>query len=362
MPEVWKPGSFTKNFSWGKDTNGLVELYSVIRNGFADSLEDVPRRQFRERIQRSGRPDYIPINFFLFNRTVDGVDMICADELVFQALSWEHSPAFDRVALFAFLFSYSGRWKGATQHQRRPAMWANAYVRERVASELGWDAAKITANDIQKFVTNDPRYEAETTRKLSTNLNFLLHIGRIQDFGEKRVSRWWVDCLFLALDRLLEDLLIDGREVEGSQYRSLLVRSGFLELTGGKTLEKDLATKHLVRLYGALGGRNRFSDEAVIEKTNAEIPDAYPANPNDPRPRGAVHLTNPRILKSIPPICSELAVRAGFDVISPDEMEEMQFEEFIRHRTDSAIAILRERGIRPTLSIEELLSITRGDE
>ncbi|WP_404421788.1 hypothetical protein [Thalassospira australica] len=362
MSEVWKPGSFTKNFSWGRNKNGLVELHSVIQTGFNGVLEDVPRQLFRERIKRSGHTEYIPINFFLFNRNIDGEDMICADELAFQALSWEHSAAFDKVALFAFLFSYAGKWKGASSFQRHPAMWANAYVRERISPLFGWNASKVNANDIQNFVANDPRYQAETTRKLATNLNFLLHIGRIQDFGDKRPGRWWVDCLFLALDRILEDALIDGRTYQNSEYSSLLAHSKFFELTGGDNIEKKLATKHLVRLYAALGGRDRLSEPSVENRLRTYLQEFQPTRVNDPRPRGAIHLTNPRILKSIPPICTDLAKSAGFEVISPDDMEDLQAADFIRGQTTSALAILHEHGIRPTMSIEELLRITRGDE
>jgi hypothetical protein len=81
---------------------------------------------FRERIHHSGRPDLIPINFFLFNKVVDGESVLVADELAFQAINWEHSPRFDKLALFAFNLSLAGRWVGARRGQRRPAMWANA--------------------------------------------------------------------------------------------------------------------------------------------------------------------------------------------------------------------------------------------
>ncbi|WP_420555741.1 hypothetical protein [Roseovarius sp.] len=357
--EIWRPGSFTKNFSWGRSKSGLSELHSVIRTGFNENLEDVPRDLFRERISRSNRPDYIPINFFLFNRVEGGESLICVDELVFQALSWDHSEAFDRISLFAFLFSFVGRWKGANKDQRRPAMWANTYVREHVAENLDWKTSLISANDIQRFVDNDPRYKAETSRKLATNLNFLLKIGRIQDFPDSRVQRWWVDCLFLALDRLIEDEKLSGRRPSASQYSSLLDRSGFTELTGGTNMEKLLAVKHLIRLYVALGGRKRLSEEDVTARTNELLPDTHVPPPNDPRPRGAIHLTNPRILKSIPPVCSQLAILAGFEVISPDQMEDLDVREFVSTRTQSALAVLRDKGITPTMSLEELLKVTR---
>lgn len=360
--QIWKPGSFTKNFSWGRGATGLVELYAVIRDGFADRVEDVPRALFRERIARSGRPDYIPINFFLFNQVSNGEEFILADELVFQAMAWEHSPAFDRVALFAFLFSYAGRWKGASAHQRRPALWANAYVTERIAKFYKWDVDQVSADDIQNFVEADPRYQADTSRKLATNLNYLLNIGRIRDFADPKVNRWWVDCLFLALDRLVEDASLDSvSPAKRSGYQALLLQSSFVSLTGGETLEKELAIKHLVKLYAALGGRDRLFDDRVIQKTNDELPDVFPVRPNDDRPCGAIHRTNANIVKSIPSLCADLARSAGFEVISPTQMEDMQIVEFTRLRTDAALALLRERGIRPTMTLEELLSITRGE-
>ena len=357
--EIWRPGSFTKNFSWGKSTSGLSELHSIIRIGFADRLEDTPRELFRERISNTNRPDYIPMNFFLFNKVEGGESIICADELVFNALSWEHGDHFDRLALFAFVLSYAGKWKGAKRDQRRPAMWANAYVREHLAKELKWDQRKVNADDIESFVKNDSRYVADTTRKLATNLSYLFRIGRIGEFAQQRVSRWWSDCLFLALDRIIEDSRMDNNLFSETRYPQLLERSSFLELTGGSTMEKNLAIKHLLRLYVALGGRERLSDVEVASRTQLISPGVPVVPPNDYRPRGAVHPTNPRILKSIRPACSELARTAGFDVIAPDDMEEIQYEEFITQRTGNALAVLQERGIRPTMSLEELLKVTR---
>jgi len=359
--EIWKPGSFTKNFSWGDPATGLLELYQMIRLGFDGQMQDVPRREFRRRVRPMGRPDYIPINFFLFNKTVRGVDYLCADELVFQALNWEHSKRFDMLALFSFNLSFAGRWTGARPEQRRPALWANAYVRERLARTLHWNTRAVSANDIQMFVDADPRYGAETTRKLATNLNYLFIGGRLSDFPTSRVERWWVDCLFLALDRIVENRLLDNELTSPSQYASLLSRYGFLELTGKTTLEKELAIRHLVTLYDACGGRQRFSEDAVRDRTGILLPDVEFFAANDPRPRGAVHLTNPRVLKSIPPACAMLAKYAGFEILTPDELEEFDLEEFVKRRTQDALAQLKKNGIRPTMTAEELMKWTRGE-
>ena len=357
--EVWRPGSFTKNFSWGENAVGLSELHKVIRLAFNDQLEDVPRALFRERIAPSGRPDFIPMNFFLFNRTENGSDVICADELVFQALSWEHSPSFDRIALFAFLISFAGKWKGSQGYQRRPSMWANSYVRERLARELNWNTSKVSANDIEIFVKGDPRYKADTTRKLATNLAHLFKSGGLKEFPKSGINRWWVDCLFLALDRIIEDMALDGKKPNEERLTALLDRHSFMDLTGGTTLEKKLAVKHLVHLYVACGGRERLSDEKTLQRTRRLNEEICLNLPNDTSPKGAVHFTNPRILKSIPAVCSELAQFAGFDVVSSANLDDFDINTFIHHKTSAAIVALQERGIKPELTEEELMKMTR---
>jgi hypothetical protein len=357
--EIWRPGSFTKNFSWGRDS-GLRELYEIIRVGFDGVMEDVPRSTFRARVKIRNRPDFIAINFFLFNKPIDGTDYIIADELVYQALTAAHSSTFDKLALFAFNLSMCGRWAGSHPYQRRPALWANKYIVEHVSAELGWDTKSISADDIQDFVAGDVRYQAETTRKLATNLYHLYSVGGISRFSEPRISRWWVDSLFLMLDRVIEDRSLDGKATPEGLYGSLLAVFDFLPLTGGSTVEKELATKHLVALYSACGSRERFSDKLVNDRTNLLLPEVQNYIANDSRPGGAVHPTNPRILKSIPRICAMLAKYiAGFDFITPDEMEEFDLEEFIRRRTEEALRQLREKDITPTMTADEIMRITR---
>jgi hypothetical protein len=358
--DVWRPGSFTKNFSWGDRSAGLYQLHRIIKLGFAGEMADVPRALFRERVESAERPDFIPINFFLFNKTVEGVDLVIADELVFQALNSQHSPRFDKLALFAFNFTFAGKWTGSGASQRRPAMWAHAYILNRVFRDFDWDTRKISADDIDGFLKNSPQYAAKTTRKVSTNLNYLYTVGGLAGVSESRVERWWVDSMFLALDRLIEDRLLDRRETSSRDYASLLSHHHFLELTGKRTLEKDLAIKHLVRLYDACGGRSRFSDDAVAIRTELLVTDLeHFTKPNDGRPRGAVHPTNPKILKSIPAICAMLARYAGFVDLGPDALEEFDLEQFVRERTQSALNELRDRNIRPNLTAEELMRLTR---
>lgn len=357
--EDWRPGSFTKNFSWGPKRDGLKRLHEIIRLGFTDKLEDVTRSVFRKRVKQAGRPDYIPINFFLFNKVIDGQDWLIVDELVFQALNFEHSSEFDELGLFAFNFSYVGRWKGAEDYQSRPALWAHHYIVDRVANEFNWDVSRINADDIERFVQSDRRYRAKTARKLATNLNYLYEIAGLSDFKNDRVQRWWVNSLFLALDRLIEDRASRGLGISSKDWPTYLDRSDFHFISGKRSVEKDLATRHLLDLYGACGARERFSEEDVRERQQLLLPDIqWFANQNEPI--AAIHPSNPRIVKTIPRACAMLAKHvAGFIDLDLDQLENLNLGEFIRTQTKEALSRLKQRGVSPKLSVEQLMRLTR---
>jgi hypothetical protein len=357
--ERWFPGSFTKHFAWEKDI-GLKRLHDSIRIGFDNKLEPVHRVEYRQRIKSLGRPDLVPINFFLFNYINDGRDFLDVDELVFQALTSEYSSGFDKLAIFAFNFSCVGAWNGMKKGQRYPALWARNYVIDRLASS-GWDTRIISAKDIQEYLKKKPEYQGKTYEKLSTNLNNLYEVSNFSEFSQKRIERWWVDCLFLALDRLIADRKIDGKNTPESSYPNLLLQSKFKELTGPMTPEKTFAMGHLVSLYTICRGADRFSPEKVQNQTAVRVPNYLGHQPNDNRPQGALHPTNPRILKSIPRDCAELAKLAGFEIVLADDLENFNPTNFIEQRARDAAVSLKQDGIKPIMSPEELHRLTREE-
>ena len=247
--QPWRPGSFTKNYSWGPKSDGLKRLHESIRIGFAGELVDVSREIFKNRVTIARRPEYIPINFFLYNKIVDGVDTIIVDELVFQALTEEHSARFDKLALTTFNLSDVGTWRAASEYQRYPALWSHYYVKNRLSQQLNWQVRSVTANDIEEFIANDSRYTAHTARKLSTNLNYLYGNGRLSELATPKIDRWWVDALFVALDRAIESARMSGRAVRPADYESLLEDISFAEISGPWSTEKSLAVRHLISLY-----------------------------------------------------------------------------------------------------------------
>lgn len=360
--EEWKPGSFTKNYSWGPQSNGLKRLHEAIRVGFDGEAKRVSREIFRNRIAPLGRPDFIPMNFFLFNKIIDGVDYLLEDELVFQAINYPHSPHFDKLALSAFCLSYAGTWRAARPYQRRPALWAQSYVANRVGDDFKWNASRISADDIESFLEKSPNYIAQGARKVATNLNYLLHNGRIQDFSTRKIERWWVDGVFLSLDRTIRNRQIGGLDTNESDYVRLIKGSRYIDISGPKSLEKDLAVKHLSALYAACGGQDRFAEGHVKEIHELKLPEISWLLSNDTRPRGAVQPTNPSVVKSIPWACAWLAkYEAGFETIDADELETFDSAEFVRRRTRRALDTLKERNISPVMTSSELMKITRGE-
>lgn len=357
----WLPGSFTKNFAWGSG-EGLKRLYENIRIGFDDTLSPVPRAEYRRRVVETGRPDLIPINFFLFNTVRDGTSYLEADELVFQALSSPHSPRFDKLAMFAFNFAHVGRWQGQKIGQRYPAVWATSYIVDRLARDYRWDTTRINADDIERYLRALPRFQAEIAHhKVATNLNYFYNVGGLSGMAARRIERWWVDALFLALDRIVADRAIDGATTPMEILPNLLSKNHFLPLTGPVTTEKSLAIAHLIGLYSICGGSLRFNAERVREIVAVELPSYAWQLPNDDRPQGALHPTNPRILKTIPRECGELAKLAGFDIVLPDDLENLDPDFIVRQRAADAVDSLRRDNIRPVMSPEELHKLTRGE-
>src|SRR5690606_4251261 len=143
--------------------------------------------------------------------------------------------------------------------QSTPSLWAHYYIANRIAKQNRWDVSKVSADDIETFLRNSPQYKAEGTRKLSTNLNYLYLVGGLADYSSKRVERWWVNCLFLALDRISEERARSGANFEIEDYPSLLEDYNFHNISGPWSLEKQIAVGHLSVLYSACGGRRRLS-------------------------------------------------------------------------------------------------------
>lgn len=361
MAEEWHPGSFTKNFSWGPESRGFAELHRVIRIGFDGALKDVPRTEFRQRISSIDRPDYIPLNFFLFNEIKHGTDFVCVDELVFQAINFKHSAHFDRLALLAFHLSRVGRWKRAAAYQARPALWAFHYLADHVGSDLGWKTKYISADDIERYVSSDARYKAQTSRKLATNLSYLYKLGRIKDFESTKPGQWWLNSLFLSLDRYLLSQSMVDRELTTDELLGILNKSGFPALSGTRGLQKDLAARNFCSLYAACGGVRRFDDEAIRERQNVMLPQI--ANfANDPSPVGAFHPLDPTSRKAIPRVCAVLATYiSGFVTFDAVDLDEFDVSAFVKIRVAEAIKDLHEKGIGLDMSAEQILAMTRGE-
>ena len=354
----WRPGSFTKNFSWGQPGEGLEKLHEAIRVGFDGKIENVPRASFRARIVPLGRPDFIPLNFFLLNQVVDQQSYVVVDELVYADLTKPHDRDFDALALFAFNSSYVGTWTGAELWQKYPAAWAFFYVTDRLAQKSSWKTQSATADDIEDFVAGDRRYTGQTSRKLATNLAYMYKVGGLSRLSTSKVDRLWADIVFLALDRLVaEDGSMDA--VSSLDYLlDLLEKSRFRQLSGLDSLGRNLAVEPLCKLYMACGGISRWSIERVHERQKVLIPHINQYLGSN-EPTLFVDPKDATLMKAIPEACAMLArYVAGFAEI--DDPASFDIESYVKARTQDAMANLRALNVSPRLSAEDLLRLTRG--
>lgn len=356
-PLDWYPGSFTKNFSWGK-SRGLRRLRDAIDVCFKGSSDPVPRRVAIERLEQAGYVWHIPLNFFLLNQMIGSEDFIIFDELAYQATSFEYEESFDKIALVAFHNSYVGTWKGALPWQSYPAPWANNYIRQQVSLGSGWDSSRIGANDIEGFIMTSGKYHAKDARKLSTNLNFLYEISSMASFDKSQITRWWVDSLFLVLDRSFAET---GAELTPEAANMLAIQSSFIEISGPRTKNKELSILPLSTLYWACGGIDRWSRTAVQERQNALLPDiGWFANSDDPF--FAIYERDPNLIKTLPKVCAMLAKHlADFEELDSDEITNWDPVVYIRRKTKEALARIKQKNIKPTMTADELLRITRGE-
>ena len=193
------------------------------------------------------------------------------------------------------------------------------------------------------------------------NLNYLYLIGRLSEFDERRVQRWWTSALFLALDRLIEDRSV--RQEVASIGQSAEICWIVLSFTSlavvavwKRIWQRNICCGCTVR--AALG---RGLPSPKLRRDIGFLPDLH-WFANRAEPVGAIHPTNQRLVKIIPRACAMLAFYlAGFVSVDLEELDSMDVDEFIRSRTKEALRDLCAAGVSPTdEGAEDLMKLTRG--
>lgn len=241
---------------------GLQRLHTAVRSGFSDTLAPVKRQEFRSHAGIDDALVLIPINFFLHN--CDGHMSI--DELVFQAIEYDHSMQFDRLALFALNLNRVGGGRDARSGREilsRPAMWANEFVREQLWLSGAWQADALSDISLDSFLKGRMEAQAEVRVKCRNNYR---HIFKLCGYWQSASSappiinsgaeQWIASALFLAWDRYILD---DGTRNKSSLLN--LIDSDELYKLLGVTREYVFAqAKPLVDLYESVGHLDRFGE------------------------------------------------------------------------------------------------------
>lgn len=342
----WKTGSFTKNFSWGK-AEGLKRLYDAINIGFDGKLQPVKRERFRERIAKEHYVDFIPVNFFLYNRIIGGQSYIEIDELVYRAIFFEHDDRFDKLALFSLLLSEVGTWNGAQEEQRQPAEWARFFVLDYLSKFEEWTTERFSKSEIQRFLKERPEFSGGT-EKLATNLSYVMNRGGLKDFPGDLTSGWWADAIFLALDRYSmnagNSISTIGTAIDALQENDVIA------LTGPENRIRVDASKKLSQLYIASQTISRLHE---IDKSNSP--------PN--RTLLGVLCRTPLISKELPEITEKWLKDRLFVELLPYNTEIQQIDvETIYEGLKEGIEDLKRRGIQPTITGDELIKLVRTSD
>lgn len=262
-PRNWRPGSFTKNFSWGKAGAGLSHLHHAIDVAFSGNPEDVRRDHARAQLRTAGVNDLIPPNFFLANRS-NGESYLVADELVAFALNNPPGRDFDLLAAFALNLSLAGKWMGARPEQSYPAEWAKHFVVSQVFDAGRWRPEHLSADEIEAFIRSNPSYSGVWARKAATNLNHIYDLAEVASLRSGLTERWWSSAVFLALDRITIDRGWTKPWPTEALAQQALIQEHVFELTAVPISEGSIAAREIAALYFELGGLARAKDDTRL--------------------------------------------------------------------------------------------------
>ena len=252
---AYLPGSFTKNFAW--HGTGLQKLHTTIRQGFRGVLTPISRDAFRSKAGVDSDIVLIPINFFLHNH--DGE--MSVDELVCQAIKFDHSLQFDRLALFALNLSRvsSEHDQGSGQEiVARPAMWANEFVREQLWSQDKWLASALQDESLDQFLSERMAAKDNVRSKCRTNYRHIFELCRYLpsklSIVNSGAEQWIASALFLAWDRHI----LGGGGGDKSSLLELIETDELYKLLGVSQSYALSRADLVADLYVSAGRLNRF--------------------------------------------------------------------------------------------------------
>jgi hypothetical protein len=92
------------------------------------------------------------------------------------------------------------------------------------------------------------------------------------------------------------------------------------------------------------------------------IPSLIPNEPPEGGKIGVFHPTNPTARNAIPNICKVLAkYAAGFELFDAENFDDFNIENYIKSQTETALRSLKQLGVKPTISSDDLTRLTRGE-
>ena len=260
MVNLFLPGSFTKQFSWGKDPK---RLHRSIRNGFAKKAEPVPRDKWRRQCGLNDpNIELIPLNFFLYSIRGEFEDFVISDTLVEFALNRPFDPEFAKLAVFAFHLANSGNWHGSEPWpDGAVAGWANHLIRKLAWNGNDWEVSAFEKQTLLIFVRAHLIAESGTQRKIRNNYHFMLRKAGVlvkADLAPMNYAAPWA----IAAPKLFWDRKIfDGALTPSStqnDFESLFIDEEVYKLIRSSEVQGRALAKTAFRDYSTRQMRLRF--------------------------------------------------------------------------------------------------------
>ena len=273
-PALYRPGSFSKEITWGTGP-GLLRLHEAIRQGFGGTLAPVTRKVFRASCQAlTPNTTLVALNFFLHNRRQGNQDWVIPDELVFEALARPHSRAFDLLALFALHLSAAGTRKGT----RGDEGWHRAFVTTELWHDGAWRAVALRQSALNAFFTRHVQARPTTAQKCVSNYRHIMEMCGYREGGAESLNTeldlWAVSACFLLWDRVLG---VGGEDIQGHVLRSHARNAQLEKLLGTTAAERNQIVSEAAALYIERRGTKRFG-----RVTTLPSPPQFAARPSQP--------------------------------------------------------------------------------
>lgn len=253
---MFTPGSFSKNIGWGDQ--GLQKLRSLIKQGFNNELNPIPRSDFQKNCNITNDIGAYLERYFLKSQKVDGIKFFVPNELVIQAFTGSDIKTFDYLSFFTLILNCD---------------WINSFFRNTVWKNGEWSPKELSETAILKWINENISGTSEVRKKCFTNLRFILENTYPQykkgSFDRSKLDLWVSSSFFLVWDNYLIEHEV--KEITFSEaikelltnevYKILGTEAEYISEVAGEAFENYMQSNYMNRIHS----RQSFKEVSKLQ-------------------------------------------------------------------------------------------------